>query len=152
METELWPNLLHSCGARKIPVMVANARLSERSARGYGKLATLTRTMLADISMVAAQQQTDAERFIHLGLAREKLAVTGSIKFDLDLDDDYPSIRLLCCASNGHANESRKIWLAASTHPGEDEIILQAFASLKKKVSPIYCWHWYHDIQSAFLQ
>ena len=132
METELWPNLLHSCGARKIPVMVANARLSERSARGYGKLATLTRTMLADISMVAAQQQTDAERFIHLGLAREKLAVTGSIKFDLDLDDDIRH-KAAVLRQQWSANESRKIWLAASTHPGEDEIILQAFASLKKK-------------------
>jgi 3-deoxy-D-manno-octulosonic-acid transferase len=132
METELWPNLLHSCAARKIPVIVANARLSEKSARGYGKLATLTRTMLADISMVAAQQQTDAERFIHLGLAREKLAVTGSIKFDLDLDDDIRQ-KAAVLRQQWSASETRKIWLAASTHPSEDEIILQAFASLREK-------------------
>ena len=61
METELWPNMLHSCRTHNIPVIIANARLSEKSARGYKKLAPLTRCMLADVGMIAAQQHADGE-------------------------------------------------------------------------------------------
>ena len=136
METELWPNMLHSCRTHKIPVLVANARLSEKSARGYKKLSPLTRGMMADVSMVAAQQQADAERFINLGLAREKLAVTGSIKFDLDLDSDIRNKAALL-RSEWSIGETRKVLLVASTHPGEDEIILQAFAALKNQFADL---------------
>jgi 3-deoxy-D-manno-octulosonic-acid transferase len=131
METELWPNMLHSCRQNNIPVIVANARLSEKSARGYAKLAPLTRSMLADITMIAAQQQADGERFITLGLKREQLNVTGSIKFDIAID---ATIREKSAAlrQQWSCNESRKVWLAASTHPGEDAIILAAFAQIKK--------------------
>ena len=136
METELWPNMLHSCRTHNIPVIIANARLSEKSARGYAKLAPLTRSMLADVSMIAAQQNADGERFIHLGLAHEKLIVTGSIKFDLDLEDAIRN-KATALRMQWSCNEMRKVWLAASTHPGEDEIILQAFAELKKQFSDL---------------
>ena len=136
METELWPNMLHSCRTHNIPVIVANARLSEKSARGYKKLASLTRNMLLDVNIIAAQQQTDGERFINLGLAYEKLVVTGSIKFDLDIDDairnEAAALRL-----QWSCNETRKVWLAASTHPGEDNIILRAFSELKKQFTDL---------------
>jgi 3-deoxy-D-manno-octulosonic-acid transferase len=136
METELWPNMLHSCRTHNIPVIIANARLSEKSARGYNKLLPLSRNMLADASMIAAQQNGDGERFIHLGLAREKLSVTGSIKFDLDLDDTICN-KATALRLQWSCNETRKVWLAASTHPGEDEIILQAFSALKKQFSDL---------------
>lgn len=136
METELWPNMLRSCRTHKIPVLVANARLSEKSARGYKKLSPLTRGMMADVSMVAAQQQADGERFIDLELAPEKLAVTGSIKFDLDLDSDIRNKAALL-HSQWSIDSARKVLLAASTHPGEDEIILRAFAMLKKQFSDL---------------
>lgn len=131
METELWPNLVHGCALRVIPVIVANARLSEKSARGYGRLAALTRSMLGEITAIASQNRTDGERFIALGLAADKLSVTGSIKFDLELGDD---IRAMAAQqrANWNCSDRRSVWLAASTHPGEDEIIVDAFLELRK--------------------
>ena len=131
METELWPNMLHCCRSHNIPTLIANARLSEKSARGYQKLAALTRCMLQDVSCIAAQQQADGERFIALGLPQDKLTVTGSIKFDLDLDQTIRTqASRLRAAWSCHG--TRKVWLAASTHAGEDDIILVAFSTLKK--------------------
>ncbi len=131
METELWPNMIHSCYQRQIPVLIANARLSAKSARGYSKLATLTRSMLNEITRVAAQQQADGERFVQLGLPREKLTITGSIKFDLTLDEETQQ-KSAVLHQQWSANNTRKIWLAASTHLSEDGIILDAYAQLKK--------------------
>ncbi len=136
METELWPNMLHSCHTHNIPTIIANARLSEKSARGYAKLTPLTRGMMSDVSMIAAQQQSDGERFINLGLAREKLTITGSIKFDLNIDDPIRK-KSTSLRQQWSLNETRKVWLAASTHLGEDGIILQAFSELKKQFSDL---------------
>lgn len=132
METELWPNLLHSCRTHNIPTIIANARLSEKSARGYKKLSPITNGMMADVYRIAAQQQTDGDRFIDLGLPREKLVVTGSIKFDLDLDTDIRNKAALL-RSQWSMNGTRKVLLAASTHAGEDAIILDAFAQIKQQ-------------------
>ncbi len=129
METELWPNLLRKCRNTDVPVVIANARLSEKSARGYGKVAWLTGPMLADITLVAAQTQADGERFIDLGLASENLRVTGNIKFDLCLDDDLRSQAATLKAQWSHGGR-RAICLAASTHQGEDELVLDAFAQM----------------------
>lgn len=133
IETELWPNMIHACAQRQIPVLVANARLSEKSARGYARIGGLSKTMLAELSVVAAQNEQDALRFVALGLSRDKLRVTGSVKFDLDLS----------AAVQTQAGELRKawscqdqhlVWLAASTHPGEDEIILNIFKKCKQRI------------------
>jgi 3-deoxy-D-manno-octulosonic-acid transferase len=132
METELWPNMLAACRAQHIPSVVVNARLSEKSARGYRKLSPITRNMMESVTMIAAQQQNDGERFVQLGLPREKLVVTGSIKFDLDIDQAVRNKAKLLRAQ-WSINETRKVWLVASTHPGEDDIILAAFSSLKKQ-------------------
>ncbi|HQQ62699.1 MAG TPA: lipid IV(A) 3-deoxy-D-manno-octulosonic acid transferase [Pseudomonadales bacterium] len=131
METELWPNMLRACTVHKIPVLIANARLSENSARGYKKIAPLTRRMLGDVSCLAAQQSADAQRFLQLGMAPERMHITGSIKFDLDIN---PSVKEKAAVlrEQWSCGETRKVWLVASTHPGEDEIILEAFADLKK--------------------
>lgn len=131
METELWPNTLHMCSKFKIPSILINARLSERSARGYTKIATLTRTMLTQLTHVAAQHTDDAERFIKLGLAPEKITVTGSIKFDIELPG---ALRTQACELKHHWSlaGNRIIWVAASTHSGEDEIILHALQQLRK--------------------
>ncbi|MEZ5538509.1 MAG: lipid IV(A) 3-deoxy-D-manno-octulosonic acid transferase [Pseudomonadales bacterium] len=130
METELWPNMLHSCKQRNIPVIIANARLSEKSARGYKKVAPLTHKMLNDVALVAAQQHTDGVRFMHLGLPRENLVVTGSIKFDLVIDATTRE-KAAALREQWSLNHTRKILLAASTHLGEDEIILQAFQQIR---------------------
>lgn len=131
METELWPNLLHACRQRDIPTVLANARLSEKSARGYARFAPLTRTLLADLNVVTAQQQADGDRFVALGLQPSQLQVTGSIKFDLTLDDTVQQ-HAKQLRERWAPGNARPVWLAASTHQGEDEIALTAFAMLKK--------------------
>ena len=128
METELWPNHIHQCAKRGIPVALANARLSARSARGYGRFAKLTRPMLAEMSLIAAQTETEAERFRSLGARPECVQVTGSIKFDLKLDEQLlPRARQL--REQWQANQ-RPVWIAASTHEGEDAQVLEAHRRL----------------------
>lgn len=128
METELWPNHIHQCARRGIPVALANARLSERSARGYARFAGLTRPMLEEMSLIAVQTETEAERFRSLGARQACVQVTGSIKFDLKVDDQLmPRAR--------HSREQwgasqRPVWIAASTHDGEDGLILEAHRQL----------------------
>jgi len=132
METELWPNMLHCAAARRCPVVLANARLSERSARGYSKIASLTQTMLGQLSAVGCQAAADGDRFVALGLPRERLHVTGSIKFDLELSPEL--VAEAAELDQRWDGDHRTIVVAASTHPGEDEQILAAFASLRQTV------------------
>lgn len=124
METELWPNLVAAASRRHIPVLLANARLSARSARGYARFSALTRPMLQRLACVAAQQQADADRFVALGLPASRLRVTGSIKFDLHLP---AALRAQAAALHqAWVPPGGKLWLAASTHEGEDAICLAA--------------------------
>lgn len=128
METELWPNHIHQCARRGIPVALANARLSERSARGYARFARLTAPMLAELSLIAVQTATEAERFRQLGARPESVEVTGSIKFDLSIDPVLLE-RAAELRTQWDATQ-RPLWIAASTHAGEDEIILAAHRQL----------------------
>ncbi|CAK9891610.1 MULTISPECIES: lipid IV(A) 3-deoxy-D-manno-octulosonic acid transferase [Pseudomonas] len=130
METELWPNHIHQCAKRGIPVALANARLSERSARGYARFAGLTRPMLAQMSLIAVQTETEAQRFRQLGARLECVQVTGSIKFDLSIDEHLLS-RAQALREQWQAAQ-RPVWIAASTHEGEDEIILAAHRQLRE--------------------
>lgn len=128
METELWPNHIHQCAKRGIPVALANARLSERSARGYARFAGLTRPMLAEMSWIAVQTDAEAERFRQLGARPERVTVTGSIKFDLRIDPSLVERAAALRAEWGAT--ARPVWIAASTHAGEDEIVLDAHRRL----------------------
>lgn len=131
METELWPNHIHQCALRGIPVALANARLSARSARGYARFARLTAPMLAELSLIAVQTATEAERFRQLGARVESVEVTGSIKFDLSIDAELPS-RAAALRAQWEASR-RPLWIAASTHAGEDESILAAHRRLLER-------------------
>ncbi|MCB2254788.1 lipid IV(A) 3-deoxy-D-manno-octulosonic acid transferase [Pseudomonas chlororaphis] len=128
METELWPNHIHQCAKRGIPVALANGRLSERSARGYGRFAKLTGPMLAEMSLFAVQTAAEAERFRQLGARAETVEVTGSIKFDLSIDPQL-LVRASELRQQWHASE-RPVWIAASTHEGEDAVVLDAHRQL----------------------
>lgn len=128
METELWPNHIHQCAKRGIPVALANARLSARSAKGYARFGKLTRPMLEEMSLIAAQTDTEAERFVQLGARPECVEVTGSIKFDLSIDPQL-LIKARELREQWQA-KSRPVWIAASTHAGEDEIVLAAHRQL----------------------
>lgn len=127
METELWPNLLAACRKKNIPVCLVNARLSLKSAKGYARINSLTREMLQNISLIAAHGEPDAKRFIELGAPKERVFVTGNVKFDLELPKE------LIANSNSlreMLGKDRFIWIAASTHEGEEEIMLKAHQKL----------------------
>ncbi|MBC2654795.1 lipid IV(A) 3-deoxy-D-manno-octulosonic acid transferase [Pseudomonas sp. MSSRFD41] len=128
METELWPNHIDQCARRGIPVALANARLSARSAKGYGRFAGLTAPMLAQMSLFAVQTRAEAERFRQLGARAETVEVTGSIKFDLNIDPQLPE-RAAELRRQWQAME-RPVWIAASTHEGEDAVVLEAHRQL----------------------
>ncbi|WP_339523262.1 lipid IV(A) 3-deoxy-D-manno-octulosonic acid transferase [Pseudomonas sp. EA_35y_Pfl2_R111] len=131
METELWPNHIHQCAKRGIPVALANGRLSERSARGYARFANLTAPMLAELDLLAVQTALEAERFSSLGARPEYVEVTGSIKFDLTIDPALLN-RAAALREQWQATQ-RPVWIAASTHAGEDEIVLAAHRELLKQ-------------------
>jgi 3-deoxy-D-manno-octulosonic-acid transferase len=124
METELWPNLINSCAKNNVPVVIANARLSEKSKRGYKRFAVITKPMLQKISCVAVQTEIERQRFTSLGLPSDRVEVCGSIKYDITLTtkvtNQADQWRQLWRVKN------RPVWIAASTHKGEDEILLQA--------------------------
>ncbi len=133
IETELWPNLIHHCQRRQIPVVVANARLSAKSARGYQRFSWLSAPMLRDITLVAAQYAEDGQRFVQLGLPADRLRVTGNIKFDFTLTAEQRQLAQRLTSAWRGAN-GRSIWLVASTHRGEEEIILDAYRQLLRSV------------------
>jgi len=133
METELWPNTIAACHKRKIPVLLANGRLSEKSATAYRRVAPLVRPMLAGLTAVAAQHRDDGARFTDLGLAEAALTITGNIKFDLSLDQ-IARDKAQALLTEWRGLSERAILLAASTHRGEDEIILQAFRKIKDQI------------------
>lgn len=129
METEIWPNLFHSCGKRRIPLAIVNARLSERSARGYARLGGFTRNTLQNVQLIAAQTRADAERFLAVGACSESVTVTGNIKYDLELPADYFQ---QAAGLRQSLFGNRPVWIAASTHEGEENLLLNVFASLRK--------------------
>ena len=133
METELWPNIIHYSHHQGVPVIIANARLSEKSLRGYQRIAPLSRAMLAQLSIVAAQSQADAERFKTLGLSNQQLEVTGSIKFDISLDETLKK-QARQLKEQWHIGGG-PLWIAASTHAGEDELILAAFSKARQQIT-----------------
>ncbi|NGY06400.1 lipid IV(A) 3-deoxy-D-manno-octulosonic acid transferase [Solimonas terrae] len=124
METELWPNLLRAAAVRDIALSIVNARLSPRSFKGYSKVAGLARRTLADCRQIAAQSAADAERFRQLGAAQ--VSVMGNIKFDQQLPEAQLALGRQLRARLG----ARPVWIAASTHEGEDEILLAAHRAL----------------------
>ncbi|MDX6019222.1 lipid IV(A) 3-deoxy-D-manno-octulosonic acid transferase [Scandinavium sp. V105_16] len=127
METELWPNMVAALHKRKIPLVIANARLSERSAKGYGKLGKFMRRLLSRITLIAAQNEEDGNRFLSLGLKRNQLAITGSLKFDISVT---PELAARAITLRRQWAPHRQVWIATSTHDGEEKIILEAHKKL----------------------
>ena len=134
METELWPNLLFYCSQNQIPVLLANARLSERSVRGYQKIKPLVSGMLHHIDLIVVQGSADAKRFISLGANPSKITVSGNIKFDIVI---APELQNKGSALRQKWDPQRPVWIAASTHEGEDEQILQAFSRVRQQVPEV---------------
>lgn len=133
LETELWANLFASCHQQqKIPIIIANARLSARSARGYKKINHLIKETLNYTTVIAAQAELDAQRFIQLGASTEKVNTTGNIKFDLQLNiEELTAKKMLWRNTWG---TQRFILLAASTHEGEEALLLKIYKQLKQQL------------------
>ena len=129
METEIWPNLYRGCGVRSIPLILVSARISPKSIPGYRRLVPLIRETLSHGIIIAAQSQADASRFLELGADPERTHVTGNIKFDIEFDQAIVSrgkqlrSALFAC---------RPVWIAVSTHSGEEQQVLEAHRILLK--------------------
>ncbi len=130
VETELWPNTLHTVAQAGIPISVLNARLSDKSRRGYQKIRPFFNAMLQNVTHILCQHQEDADNFIKLGVAANKLQVTGSIKFDIQISQETIEAGNLLRAQLG---DHRPVWIAASTHQGEDEKVLSAHKKILEK-------------------
>ena len=131
MELELWPNMLREASRRKIPVIVVNGRMSERSEKGYRRLGWFFRSMTRRVSMFGVQHGAYARRLLGLGIPEDRVAVLGNVKYDLVLKQPSPEkierLRKLLGFAKGEP-----VFLAGSTHPGEDEIIIAVYRRLKR--------------------
>lgn len=129
METEIWPNLFDACHRRGIPLVMANARMSARSARGYRRFATLVGHTLRRCTAIAAQAPADAERLVALGADPGCVQVTGSVKFDITVP---ASVREQADALRQVWGAHRPVWVAGSTHDPEETQVLDAFEVVRR--------------------
>ena len=130
METEIWPNLFLECAARHIPILIANGRLSEKSLRGYGPAMPLAREAVRCANFVAAQSQVDGERFLALGTPPARMEVVGNLKFDIRLPTDLPQN---AAGWRDQWGPQRPVWIAASTHEGEELEVIEAHSRLLRR-------------------
>lgn len=130
VETELWPNLIYQCHSSNIPTLLMNGRMSAKSARSYKRMPALTKGMMSQINIVLAQFQGDARRFIELGCVADAVSTLGNLKFDAVLSDE---MRLRASGLRDNWLAKRRVWIAASTHPGEEESLLEIHKQLRKQ-------------------
>ncbi|MBI5593812.1 MAG: 3-deoxy-D-manno-octulosonic acid transferase [Deltaproteobacteria bacterium] len=137
VETDIWPNFLSEMSRRKIPVVLVNARLSDRSYSGYRRFSRFISPVFQCFSFVCAQNGKDASRFIGLGLAADKVTIAGNLKYDSAPDlDSQNAIHYLRRILSGITH--RQCLVAGSTHPGEEVILLKAYCRLKAEI-PALC-------------
>jgi 3-deoxy-D-manno-octulosonic-acid transferase len=131
METELWPNLFRACRRRNIPLLLINARLSEKSLAGYRRFRKLIGKTLDAVTLIAACTLRDAERFRELGADADRVRVSGNLKFEQHLPAGlYERAALL----RQEWGVNRHVWIAGSTHEGEDELILDVYREVRKHI------------------
>ena len=134
METEIWPNLYNYCGHAKIPLYLINARLSEKSARGYQNATALIKSALQNLTMCAVQTKNDADRFVKIGMMPHKIINMGNMKFDVAISDE-----MISEAKNLKQAlfPDRFVLVAASTHAGEEVIFIEMYKELQLSISNI---------------
>ena len=130
LETEIWPTLYHALGSRGIPLVMASARVSTRSVGRYRRMASLFRNTLSHGILIGAQTDADAARFIAIGAAPDRVRVTGNVKFDIEIPAASIAagrdFRARCAAT-------RPVWIAGSTHEGEEDAALAAHARVRQR-------------------
>ncbi|CRK85989.1 3-deoxy-D-manno-octulosonic acid transferase [Candidatus Providencia siddallii] len=127
VEKEIWPNMINQLYQKKIPIIIINARLSEHSLAKYQKISIFIKYILYKITMIFAQSKEDGERFVRLGFNPVKLRIVENVKFDISITNELitSSIKL-----RNQLASSRHVWIAASTHEGEEIIILDIYKKL----------------------
>lgn len=129
-ETEIWPNLLHQCERRAIPVVFFNGRISDRSFESYRRFRFFFKRVLQGVAAFGMQSERDAERIVQIGASRERVVITGNLKFDRPLrhlaKEETRAVR-----NSLGLGEDQPVFVAGSTHRGEEEIILRVFRQLK---------------------
>ncbi|MDE2279044.1 MAG: lipid IV(A) 3-deoxy-D-manno-octulosonic acid transferase [Xanthomonadaceae bacterium] len=133
VETEIWPNLYFACKRRGVPLMIVNARLSERSVRGYRPrpLRGMVRAALGCVNLIAAQSQSDAARYRLIGAPAARVLVCGNLKYDMPVPQDALSNGMLLRERWG---ARRPVWIAASTHEGEEQAVLEAHMAVLRRL------------------
>ena len=134
METELWPLMLLTCQQLNIPLVLANARMSERSAKGYARLAGFTKTILKSLHFIAAQSENDRQRFKQLGADKKNIHAIGNLKYEISLASGLIE---QATAMRSIWGSHRPIWVAASTHEGEEIAILNATRQVRAACSEL---------------
>ncbi len=130
LETEIWPTLYHQLGRRGIPLVMASARVSTRSVDRYRRMASLFKETLSHGIVIGAQSAADAERFRAIGAAPDRVRVTGNVKFDLEI----PAVAVQAGRDfHESAAASRPVWIAGSTHEGEEEAALAAHNMIRAR-------------------
>jgi 3-deoxy-D-manno-octulosonic-acid transferase len=131
IETEIWPNLFAYCGKNNIPLYIINARLSEKSSRGYQKIHSLIYLALAQVNLIATETQDDANRFVAIGADSEKVKTLGNMKFDVEIPQSTieQGMRIKTDLFG-----VRFVWLIASTHKDEETIFLEIYKEIKQKI------------------
>jgi len=132
VETELWPELLAACGSRGIPVALVNARVSDKSFRGYRAVRALLRTLLAPVTVALAQDEQSAHRLAAMGVPAERIRTAGNVKFDAS----PPGSPSKVTEELRQAAGARRVLVAGSTMPGEDEQVLDAVSQLAGETRP----------------
>jgi len=127
IETEIWPNIFQECGKRKVPLVLASACISDRSQSLYKILFNLFKDTISQGIVVGAQTKADANKFLELGAHKDRTFVTGNLKFDISPPD---KILEKAKTFKNKNFKSRPVWIAGSTHPGEEEVILKAHKQL----------------------
>ena len=130
METEIWPNYINGCSKRGIPIIYTNVRMSEKSFKGYSRFKSLFGPVLKKVDHFAVQSRADADRLVKLGASAETVHVTGSIKFDIELPASVLEAAQSVRRSLGW---DRPVWIAGSTHEGEESQVLDAFIDAQGK-------------------
>ncbi|MBS0213497.1 MAG: lipid IV(A) 3-deoxy-D-manno-octulosonic acid transferase [Proteobacteria bacterium] len=130
METEIWPNLYLEMRRAEVPLLLVNARLSQRSLNGYLPVRPLIRMALGCVDEIAAQSEADAQRFVRAGAPAQRVRVIGNIKYDLRVPDGLDALARERRAAWG---ATRPVWIAASTHEGEESFVIDAHARLRER-------------------
>lgn len=131
IETEIWPNLYATCAKQNIPLLMVSARLSKRSTQRYLRIKNLISETLAHADCILVRNKQDQQHFLSLGASVEKVKISGNLKFDIRIDPTLPARGLSLRKQWG---KDRLVWVAASTHEGEDTIIVSLFQHLKQSI------------------